>query len=813
MKPAVAALMTALSTTLALKGLVFESGGVEGSLGRGVVMRNARMAGPGFEVRVPVLRAKARLMPLLRGRVELEELELERPELIVSPKTARPGPPSSGTPSAAPRPWTFDVGRWTIRGGRARLAVAPEALRTLTEVEATGTAAAGIFVVERASARAGAWLLRASGRTAFFPAAVSGRFTARRGEVEAAGRLSWRRGGGRGRLELSAPGLSAEVWGEREALGALTGGWTARAGPAALRRWARGLPVSAVVSGGSFSGPPASLRVKGTARAERGAALALRFEGAAADHALELSYSSGPASARALGRGSWRDGAWRSDLDLDFGSGRGRALVRADRDGARVRVEVSGLEPGLWREAGLWPARLDGRVSVAAEVSRGRVDVERLEWRPARGRVEGSGLVLLKSGAASWTGTARAEGLGVDGFLRLPRGLEAPGLTLDGEVEARSSTAGAVLSGRAVLSAQRLAYPRAGLSVAAPAAQFEARGRRLRAVSAPARLEGGGELELTGELGVEGPDLRLVARDADFELQDGFKGRAGADVRLTGSWRAPFAKGEVVVARAEYRPPRKKDAGKAAAPPAPAPPAAPPRSGLAFDLRLRADRGVWFRDKLTTLEVKGDLRARGRAGEPPELTGAVETVRGQLSYLGRAFQLKRARAALSGEHPPDPALEAESEWIDPRTRTRVIMRASGTARAPKLALSSEPPMDERDILSFLAFGRPLYQVGQTRGRSSEEAAALVADYLAQGVGQYLPVDLFNVKLTDNQKADLSVGRYVSRNLFLSYGQTFEQHGERRFAADYRLNDQWSLQTQGFGGGRYVLDLLFNYGLR
>jgi hypothetical protein len=74
------------------------------------------------------------------------------------------------------------------------------------------------------------------------------------------------------------------------------------------------------------------------------------------------------------------------------------------------------------------------------------------------------------------------------------------------------------------------------------------------------------------------------------------------------------------------------------------------------------------------------------------------------------------------------------------------------------------------------------------------------------------LDVLQLHLGENgQKGDVTIGERVSKNLFLSYGQTLESDAERRVNAEYVLTPRFSLQGQTTNIGRYVLDLLFKFG--
>ena len=60
-----------------------------------------------------------------------------------------------------------------------------------------------------------------------------------------------------------------------------------------------------------------------------------------------------------------------------------------------------------------------------------------------------------------------------------------------------------------------------------------------------------------------------------------------------------------------------------------------------------------------------------------------------------------------------------------------IVNIRGTARQPQVRLSSQPPLDEADVLSLIVFNQPINQLGEgERLNLAERAGGLAVGYLA-----------------------------------------------------------------------------------
>ena len=466
-------------------------------------------------------------------------------------------------------------------------------------------------------------------------------------------------------------------------------------------------------------------------------------------------------------------------------------------------------------------ARLDGRLA--------RLD--RFDWQLGRGRAVLTGSFPLKLSAAGGPDFAlrvQARRLSLAPLARRAVGVQVTRPHLDADLTVRREAGRWLVEGGGKADAEAIALPSAGLSFTSSQVEFAAQGGRVVVTRSALSPEGkGARAALSGSLSPEGPALVLKGSALRLDTGRGLSATADAEVAVTGSWKAPEAAGTISVRRGDFTPltarqKRRIDEQQQSA-------LAQPRrpSPSTMDLRIVFDRNVWYKEKATSIELKGDLRLRKKPDEPPRLLGTVETVRGDYVYFSRVFQIQQGTLKLAGETPMDAVLSAQGLYVDPGTRTKIHLQLGGTLREPKLHLSSEPPMDERDIVSYLAVGRPLYEVGGVEGRKvggTEEAAAVLADYLSQGLRRYLPpqlaLDVFRVSV-QNGAPGLTVGRYITRRLFVSYGQAAGGDLSRRVDATYTLSPHWLVETQntsgrgaaGTGTTDNIVDLLFSFGFR
>ena len=105
--------------------------------------------------------------------------------------------------------------------------------------------------------------------------------------------------------------------------------------------------------------------------------------------------------------------------------------------------------------------------------------------------------------------------------------------------------------------------------------------------------------------------------------------------------------------------------------------------------------------------VGGALQLRKRAGERQfEILGEVNTVRGSYTFQGRRFEIMRdGRIRFQGGDEIDPIIDLRARRIIAGVETYV--RVQGSMRQPELSFSSNPPLEQADILSLIIFNQPV----------------------------------------------------------------------------------------------------------
>lgn len=373
---------------------------------------------------------------------------------------------------------------------------------------------------------------------------------------------------------------------------------------------------------------------------------------------------------------------------------------------------------------------------------------------------------------------------------------------LDGRLAFGGTVAAPVVSGQILLNGFATEVPEAGLKLADGTVQIDLDGQGRIAVSGGIR-SGAGRLAITGnggtsadaplEIAIEGSDFLAadipaahivvspkltVRRNAQGLTASGDIGMPKADIDLTKlpGGGAARTSSDVVIVDAEA-----VDAKD--------------------DLPITADLTLKLGDdvKLKGFGLDGKLDGQLVIVERPgrQTTGRGEIrVGGTYKAYGQDLKIQTGRLLFAGTAIDNPGLDLKA--VRELKDVTAGLRVQGTAQVPVLTVFSEPALEQSEALSYLVTGRPLSALksGESDlvGAAAQALGSATGDLLAKSVGARLGVDAAVADNTALGGAALTVGKYLSPKLYLSYGVGIFTPGEV-ITLRYKLSRLWELEAQ------------------
>jgi translocation and assembly module TamB len=245
----------------------------------------------------------------------------------------------------------------------------------------------------------------------------------------------------------------------------------------------------------------------------------------------------------------------------------------------------------------------------------------------------------------------------------------------------------------------------------------------LRIASMKARA-GPGELSVGGTVGILQPQMpismTLTAKRIQPITNDILTANLDADLRVEGTLRKRIdTSGTIHINRAAINVPNGFPPSVAVlnvVQPGEKPQAAPAAQSqlvIGLDLTLQAPEAIFVQGRGLDAQLGGTLRVTGTSADP-QVSGGFSMIRGSFSLAGTQLNFTSGRVSFNGEGLKgriDPTLDFEAKAsVTYTAATTVTLRVTGFADAPKLSLSSVPPLPQDDLLGLLLFGKPASQL-------------------------------------------------------------------------------------------------------
>jgi translocation and assembly module TamB len=304
--------------------------------------------------------------------------------------------------------------------------------------------------------------------------------------------------------------------------------------------------------------------------------------------------------------------------------------------------------------------------------------------------------------------------------------------------------------------------------------------------------------------------LQAEARRVRVRLPQDLSTTFDASLRLTGASDASTLSGTVTLNRASFTP-RSDIFQLLAQSSAPVPAPTVPNQylqGMRLDVRIQSASSFQVETSLTRdVEAEVDLRLRGSPVRPA-LLGTVSINQGEVQFSGARYSINRGDIRFLNPVKIEPTFD-----LDLETKARgvtVDVSLTGTPSNPKVNWSSDPPLQQSEIIGLLATGRdPSLSLNETAPGVSGGGATNFAAAGTGLVGQALNAQLNSrfqrffgatrVKIdptligVDNlPQARLTWEQQVSQNVTLTYITNLNRTQEQLIQFQWDFNKSWSL---------------------
>lgn len=253
----------------------------------------------------------------------------------------------------------------------------------------------------------------------------------------------------------------------------------------------------------------------------------------------------------------------------------------------------------------------------------------------------------------------------------------------------------------------------------------------------------------------------------------------------------------------------------------------PPPEGaqkpMDLDLSITGPNGIWLRNKDADIELKIDNLNVRMNQNILFLSGQLEPLQGVYRFLDRSFDITEGSLTFTNAAVINPTLNLKAHTTvyadggggEAQQKYDIYLTVGGTALQPKLSFSSDPSRSEQEILTLVGAGMMLDESGSgdlsltgTALRGVDYALGIAAGKIQKGTG----LDLLKIKTKAGaeSKPQVTLGKYITRDVFVSYSQGFSANLSNEFKAEYLFGGRSAVFAQKSEAGKYNLGLRMKF---
>jgi translocation and assembly module TamB len=233
---------------------------------------------------------------------------------------------------------------------------------------------------------------------------------------------------------------------------------------------------------------------------------------------------------------------------------------------------------------------------------------------------------------------------------------------------------------------------------------------------------------------------------------------------------------------------------------------------LRADIRVDMPQNAWVQGPGTAIEMRGDLHITKELEQPFVLSGGINILRGFASAFGKRFVISQGQVIFTGSPEINPQLDITvthtvSNYV-------VTIDVDGRAREPHISFSSTPELPQTDILSLLIIGKTTDRLtsSEQQDLSSQltgAAGSFVAGQLQEVLGGALGLDTLSIGAGESfGSGSVSIGQYVTQDIFLSYEVGMGKGGGNRVGIEYSVTPELKLKGSTNDNGASAVDFLW-----
>jgi len=204
-------------------------------------------------------------------------------------------------------------------------------------------------------------------------------------------------------------------------------------------------------------------------------------------------------------------------------------------------------------------------------------------------------------------------------------------------------------------------------------------------------------------------------------------------------------------------------------------------------------------------KAAGNIQLMKTAKDPTIANGKVRITDGEYRAFGQGLVIDKGLVLFSGGPIAKPGIDIKA-LRRPAEGITVGVFARGSISKPTVTIFSEPAMNQSEQLSWLVLGRPLENSSEGENNAINQLLLSMSlgktDSVLNRLGDTLNLDSVGIQTgsgeagaaSDNDLAELVLGKYLSPELYISYGIGLFKP-VNVLSLEYSLSRAWKLKTE------------------
>lgn len=201
-----------------------------------------------------------------------------------------------------------------------------------------------------------------------------------------------------------------------------------------------------------------------------------------------------------------------------------------------------------------------------------------------------------------------------------------------------------------------------------------------------------------------------------------------------------------------------------------------PRWPLELDIQIDVPKNATIKSKNLSSFWKGSVKVQGMPNTPLYF-GDLKIVKGEYHYNGQTFDIKEGTISFAGEAEKKTTLYVIANKDLGKINAEVILK--GPVKNPVIAFRSNPPMPQREILSWILFGRGSTEITPFQGaelsqsisnltKSNQKPDVLTKIRDSFGLDR---IDISKTEGNESNEVSVQVGKYISRGVLVKINKS------------------------------------------